>query len=605
MSSLLKFSELRQSSLNILQKLSSEVSNYEETKHFLTSINSTINSIKNDTFTVAVVGVIKRGKSTLLNALLKADKEILSTNVNPETARLSILSYSESPKAEIYTIDNQKINVSFDELPQYTSATELGGKGDKLKLSKTKYAQIFYPNEILKKGFEIVDTPGVEDPDESRSRITLEFIDKADAVIFLMTAIEGGLKDSELKFLKSKVYSNNGSSKGIIFVLNKIGSLRERQLKNDLPILIEKNQNLLKKEFGFDVKIFPIDALEAFNFYRGLISVNETKFIKNFEEFRNYLDDYLVREKGKIFLRIRINKFINEHLNFFLSNLKKLILDKPLGLNEIEKQLKNDEESLIELEKKFNHIENEYFQEKKDLKIWTERTVKEEFNNRIVISVNSINTLTNDLTKTISEISKKVKDRLNKVISNLIDEFELYDIKIERPDFNISIKQLDISNYYSIEQVKHKSSNDGEIAGKIIGSAITAILGSFFPPAIYVGYKLGGFIGSYFDQNEVVENKVRFDAIGLTKEVESIRNQYINSLCHNIDLYFESTMNNIKKLIDQKRKGMKSIYKARKQAYNMKLEDYNNYVNSIKNLIETIQEHKIKLEDIVREVNSL
>lgn len=184
---------------------------------------------------IGVIGQIKRGKSSFLNALLFNGDDVLPKAATPMTAALTKIRYSEkiSAKIEFYTEKDweeiataakeaeQKISPSDDfELSEeekayleiYNNALNTDiiqeiGKGDKILSgiaspsdlltrlenfvgTNGKYTPIVKSTELnvnIKelKGIEIVDTPGTNDPVISRGRRTKDFIGECDAVFFL------------------------------------------------------------------------------------------------------------------------------------------------------------------------------------------------------------------------------------------------------------------------------------------------------------------------------------------------------------------------------------------------------------------------------------
>lgn len=183
--------------------------------------------IENDVLTIGVIGQMKCGKSTFLNAFVFED-DVLPAATTPMTASLSVITYGTEKKitAEFYTKDEweeQKVtaardlesvkgneleeskikaakelveksaklhnlqsylgktqNDSFDNLEQYVGA-------DGKYISITKAVKIYYPKDYLK-GVEIVDTPGMNDPIVSREERTKEFLHKADVVLMMLYA---------------------------------------------------------------------------------------------------------------------------------------------------------------------------------------------------------------------------------------------------------------------------------------------------------------------------------------------------------------------------------------------------------------------------------
>ena len=185
-----------------------------------------ISKLENDVLTIGVIGQMKCGKSTFLNAFVFED-DILPSATTPMTAALSVITYGPEKKlvAEFYTPeewDEQKQTAMRDANgvdplveSKIQAAKELVEKSEKLGntitqylgkkqedsfenlieyvgadgkyISITKSVQIFYPKEYLK-GVEIVDTPGFNDPIVSREERTKDFLRKADVVLMMLYA---------------------------------------------------------------------------------------------------------------------------------------------------------------------------------------------------------------------------------------------------------------------------------------------------------------------------------------------------------------------------------------------------------------------------------
>lgn len=186
-----------------------------------------LSKIENDVLTIGVIGQMKAGKSTFLNAFVFED-DILPAATTPMTAALSVITYGPEKKieAEFYTSeewDEQQRTASLP-LEQYTddlmkskiqAARELVEKSSKLGgslndllgktqsdtldnlidyvgaegkyVSITKSVTIYYPKDYLK-GVNIVDTPGFNDPIVSREERTKSFLKKADVVLLMLYA---------------------------------------------------------------------------------------------------------------------------------------------------------------------------------------------------------------------------------------------------------------------------------------------------------------------------------------------------------------------------------------------------------------------------------
>lgn len=190
--------------------------------------NDIIEKVANDTLTIGVIGQMKCGKSTFLNAFL-FENEVLPAATTPMTAALSVITYGEkeSIEVEFYTTSEwdemlaqanrnlsdamgdkaleSKIKAAKELVAKasclgngLTSLLNTKKKDDFCNLHKyvgadgnyvaiTKLVKIYYPKEWLK-GVEIVDTPGFNDPVVSREERTQEFLKKADVVLMLLYA---------------------------------------------------------------------------------------------------------------------------------------------------------------------------------------------------------------------------------------------------------------------------------------------------------------------------------------------------------------------------------------------------------------------------------
>ena len=191
------------------------------------SLEEIKDKLENDVLTIGVIGQMKCGKSTFLNAFVFKD-DILPAATTPMTAALSVITYGEKKRivAEFHTPDEwaeQSIQAKRDEseatdtldLSKIKAAKELVAKSVKLGsslnsylgktkedsfeqlieyvgaegkyVSITKSVKIYYPHDYLK-GVEIVDTPGFNDPIVSREERTKAFLAKADVVVMMLYA---------------------------------------------------------------------------------------------------------------------------------------------------------------------------------------------------------------------------------------------------------------------------------------------------------------------------------------------------------------------------------------------------------------------------------
>jgi GTPase SAR1 family protein len=150
-------------------------------------------------FTIGIFGLIKRGKSTLLNALI--GREVSSMHVTPETAVPVYVSYGDTPEATVHFADGTSRCVAVDEVHRFTS--QKANAGNHLGVT---FVEQQVPVGFLRNGTRLIDTPGMDDAeaDEVYTERTLQELDVVDAgvVLFLSPPTVGA---TELAFLEEVV----------------------------------------------------------------------------------------------------------------------------------------------------------------------------------------------------------------------------------------------------------------------------------------------------------------------------------------------------------------------------------------------------------------
>jgi GTP-binding protein EngB required for normal cell division len=163
---------------------------------------------------LAVLGQFKRGKSTLINALLGA--EILPSGVLPVTLVPVFLRFGTQPDLEIrYSGDRRFQHFPLDQLGDFVS------EANNPKNSKNVGAvNLRYPARLLQDGVVLIDTPGVGSTLQHNTDTTLDFLPQCDAGIVVLSA-DPPITAAEVTFLqlvKPHVAQ-------FFFVLNKIDYL--------------------------------------------------------------------------------------------------------------------------------------------------------------------------------------------------------------------------------------------------------------------------------------------------------------------------------------------------------------------------------------------
>jgi len=345
----------KQMKLENLLKESSKVVSILNMNYQKDTLKSLGDKVHNDNFKIQVVGTFKNGKSTFINSFLGND--ILPAYSTPTTAVINEVKYGKEKKAVLYFKNplpdqmpsgipdkaihhmrkyNMKsippLEISYDEIEDY--AVIPIGKDPKEMLMESPYDKIelFWPLDLLQNSVEIIDSPGLNEH-ATRTQVTMEYLSKADAVLFVLTANQL-CSEEEMKFIENSLRKKGFED--IYFLVNRFDSIvfeKDKMRTKEYAKLKLSNQT----NFG-ESGIFFISALNAL---RGKTE-NNVELYKNsgMEDFEKTLANFLVHQKGKIKLSQPAREL-------------KRILDKEALYNVIPQQKSMLENSLDDLKKKY------------------------------------------------------------------------------------------------------------------------------------------------------------------------------------------------------------------------------------------------------------
>lgn len=239
-----------------------------------------------DRFILAVLGQFKRGKSSLMNAII--GHEFLPTGVLPLTSAITVLKYGTVQRLVV-----TKSNSMFtEEMPVSVLAEYVTEKGNPGNQKKIKTVAVELPVPFLRYGVEFVDTPGVGSVITANTETTYNFLPECDAVLFV-TGADTPMTSPELEFLKKiKEYVNR-----IFFVINKVDLISEEELKEVKAFVTKTISEALESSA---VKVFPVSSrLGLDGRTRGNAELYQQSGL---QELENTLASFLSEEKAAAFL---------------------------------------------------------------------------------------------------------------------------------------------------------------------------------------------------------------------------------------------------------------------------------------------------------------
>lgn len=235
--------------------------------------NETQNTIRelkfrmDEPFLFVIVGEVKAGKSSFVNALLSTSEEICAVAPDPKTDTIQQIKYGKNR-------DEITINPYLK--------------------------QIYYPDPVLKE-ISIVDTPGTNTIIEHHQEITERFVPISDLVVFVFEA-KNPYRRSAWEFLD---YIRRDWRKKVIFILQQKDLISEK----DLHINVEGVKKQATEKQIEDPVIFAVSALEELEGRTGQ---------SGFSPLREYISTHITGNNAfrlKIENLLQLTDTLNEKIN--------------------------------------------------------------------------------------------------------------------------------------------------------------------------------------------------------------------------------------------------------------------------------------------------
>lgn len=612
-------------------------------------------NLQKEEFILAVAGQIKSGKSTLLNALIFGN-DILPSDDTPYTAKITEIRYGSDKKLkaifytkdewqelknEITEIDEKKVNYfknfiepdiknsSYIKFLNQTKEDDISNLKEYVAKGGVytpfvKSVEIYYPAEILK-SLVVVDTPGTNDPNIFRSKITLDWIKRCDAAIYA-TYAGRAFDESDIKFINEYLLSLENSKR--IVAINKIDVLENFDEAKELLENNKKNETYQKTVFN---------EASSFVFTTGLYALLEEKekngFLLNedelwykdeanpefwqnngLNELKNLVSDKIIQNKGKDLLISNIN-FIKDafekkevFLNTEINALETKISQNQKSKDEINKALDevtNFRKKLKGMQENFTYnIEVNLAQKNKNLN----KDIDREFNdikNTIASKTNNyrrITELKNNIIWDIKNALESEKLKMDDLVSQAMEDIKQY-TKNETEEFINEMSKFEAFDSESLRQTLRYDTFD-----------IYRDFSKFFD---------ADFINSDILEDIAFENFnlfKRFVFRGAKTYIPKVKNFAIEKVDENKKELQEKILNNITefrtrlseqveksslKITDNLDNELKSIEKKgslNEKDLNELIEDLNQKKNSINNFKEIKENFMKKLENMEGEI---
>lgn len=291
--------------------------------------NKNIRKQKDIPFTIVVCGEFKRGKSSLINSILKED--IVTTNITTETITVNRISYGEHSN-EIILRGGKRIRLTDDELKCDNLKSILKELSDRDSITMLELKR---PLEILK-DITIVDTPGLGDSIKDFTEEVEYALKQADAVIYVFSVMYP-ISMQELFFMKTAIKPQKYTE--LFLTANYCDRLESETDFERLKDTIHRRiKDILPEE-----KIYMVSALDERCRQIGKDCPNEalsSLLFSNFKQLRSQINE-LISLKKNLVIPDRVQRMITMMIEDLESDINAIGVGVTLSMEELGK--KNEE----------------------------------------------------------------------------------------------------------------------------------------------------------------------------------------------------------------------------------------------------------------------
>jgi GTPase SAR1 family protein len=292
---------------------------------------------------LAVLGQFKRGKSTLVNALLGAPA--LPTAIVPLTSIPTFLHGGRQITARVLFDNDGKeerfVGPDAASLAAFLSrfVTENANPRNRLGV---RMVEATYPASVLEKGVSLIDTPGIGSTFRHNTEATVNFLPQCDAALFVVSA-DPPITEVEVEFLKLA----HSKLARLFFILNKADYLSADERLDAVMFL----QQVLREQVGFDAPP-PVVCVSA----RQGLEARRTQDAAGWQrsgmaEIERRIVDFLLTEKTEV-LGKAVSRQAGEVLGDVQRRMQLTLRSLQMPLAELDRRIGLFEQSLTEIEER-------------------------------------------------------------------------------------------------------------------------------------------------------------------------------------------------------------------------------------------------------------
>jgi ribosome biogenesis GTPase A len=456
---------------------------------------------------VVVCGEFKRGKSSLINAML-GEPGLFPVDVDIATSLVTTITHRAEERIIVAVGERgkeEKRPLMRGQIADYVTEGRNPGNAKQARLMA-----IETPNEKLKDGLILVDTPGVGGLQASHNDVTYAFIPNADVVLFVSDAL-APLTTEELAFV-GRIAKHCPS---ILFVMTKI----DLKGSAERAAIIENNRAKLATVLGRRpeaVQILPVSSKMKLEYLRS--RDEEDLEDSNFPAFESALWRMLREQRGDVMLLHALTELMRN-----LTELQRPLQAESAALGgeagtdprEVERQLEearqqlqhlsaNNAEWRMQLTQGLQDIRTETLSNFQDGFVRIKRQNEQFLNDPQMVSnplklvgelEAQIDSLLIDVGRATATASSHLQVEVEKSAGLALNAFEVGTLGWQSRSAALDWSRLKKGTLW--EQTLEMSKNSGPLGMQLgtIGMLVGGAAGIFFPGGVLIGAGVGSQLG--------------------------------------------------------------------------------------------------------------